>query len=119
LPAPCHRRPPRQPTRFHLAGHDWSGSLAWHIADQYPDRIASLTMLSRPHPQAFNQAPAMPDGEQKRRSGYHGRFLDLRARPDNLPDDARRLRTRLTANGLRRRKSNSIYRLSAIRRRWR
>ena len=34
-------------SRFHLAGHDWGGSLAWHIADQYPERLASLTMLSR------------------------------------------------------------------------
>src|ERR1700712_5709001 len=41
------------PGRFHLAGHDWGGSLSWHIADQYPERLASLTMLSRPHPRAF------------------------------------------------------------------
>ena len=31
--------------RFHLAGHDWGGSLAWQIADQSPERLASLTML--------------------------------------------------------------------------
>jgi pimeloyl-ACP methyl ester carboxylesterase len=48
----------KAPTRFHLAGHDWGGSLSWHIADQYPDRLASLTTLSRPHPQAFNAAVA-------------------------------------------------------------
>jgi pimeloyl-ACP methyl ester carboxylesterase len=88
------------PTRFHLAGHDWGGSLAWHIADHYPDRLASLTMLSRPHPQAFNRALAMPDGEQKRRSSHHSRFLDPKAGPDNLADDAKWLRTRLTANGV-------------------
>ena len=88
------------PARFHLAGHDWGGSLAWHIADQYPDRLASLTMLSRPHPQAFNRALALPDGEQKRRSSHHSRFLDPQAGPDNLADDAKWLRTRLTANGV-------------------
>ena len=32
--------------RFHLVGHDWGGSLAWLIADRWPERLASLTMLS-------------------------------------------------------------------------
>jgi pimeloyl-ACP methyl ester carboxylesterase len=86
--------------RFHLAGHDWGGSLSWQIADEHPERLASLTMLSRPHPLAFNRALAMPDGEQKRRSGHHSRFLDPQAGPDNLADDAKWLRTRLAANGV-------------------
>src|SRR5262245_53782998 len=33
--------------RFHLVGHDWGGSLAWAIADRFPGRLASLTILSR------------------------------------------------------------------------
>jgi pimeloyl-ACP methyl ester carboxylesterase len=86
--------------RFHLAGHDWGGSLSWHIADQTPERLASLTMLSRPHPRAFLAALALPDGEQKRRSAHHARFLDPKAGPDNLADDAKWLRTRLKANGV-------------------
>jgi pimeloyl-ACP methyl ester carboxylesterase len=86
--------------RFHLAGHDWGGSLSWQIADQTPDQLASLTMLSRPHPRAFNAALALPDGEQKRRSAHHSRFLDPAAGPDNLADDAKWLRTRLAANGV-------------------
>ena len=86
--------------RFHLAGHDWGGSLAWHIADRRPERLASLTVLSRPHPQAFNRALAMPDGEQKRRSAHHARFLDPAAGRDNLADDAKWLRGRLQANGV-------------------
>src|SRR5581483_3642321 len=45
--------------RFHLAGHDWGGSIAWALADRYPERIASLTILSRPHPNAFNRALEM------------------------------------------------------------
>src|SRR5882757_8497057 len=39
--------------RFHLVGHDWGGSIAWSLADRYPRRLASLTVLSRPHPNAF------------------------------------------------------------------
>lgn len=86
--------------RFHLVGHDWGASLAWQIADQVPERLASLTILSRPHPLAFNAALAMPDGDQKRRSGHHTRFLDPAAGPDNLADDAKWLRTRLKANAV-------------------
>jgi len=86
--------------RFHLAGHDWGASLAWQIADEHPARVASLTILSRPHPRAFNQALSLPDGDQKRRSAHHARFLDPQAGPDNLADNAKWLRTRLTANGV-------------------
>ena len=50
--------------RFHLVGHDWGGSIAWALADRYPQRLASLTVLSRPHPNAFNRALQMPDGDQ-------------------------------------------------------
>jgi pimeloyl-ACP methyl ester carboxylesterase len=52
--------------RFHLVGHDWGGSLAWIIADRWPERIASLTMLSRPHPASFARALKI-DREQPNR----------------------------------------------------
>src|SRR3954447_8336073 len=45
--------------RFHLVGHDWGGSIAWALADRFPERLASLTVLSRPHPNAFNRALQM------------------------------------------------------------
>jgi pimeloyl-ACP methyl ester carboxylesterase len=86
--------------RFHLVGHDWGGSLAWAIADRTPQRIASLTILSRPHPLAFNRALEMPDGEQKRRSAHHRWFLEPDAVPRLLADDARWLRERHKANGV-------------------
>jgi pimeloyl-ACP methyl ester carboxylesterase len=86
--------------RFHLVGHDWGGSLAWQIADQHPERLASLTILSRPHPLAFARALEMPDGEQRRRSGHHRTFLEPDAGPNILADDANWLRTRLTKNGV-------------------
>lgn len=86
--------------RFHLAGHDWGGSIAWCLADRYPERLASLTVLSRPHPNAFNRALTMADGEQARRSRHHTAFLELDAADVVLADDARWLRERLAANGV-------------------
>lgn len=85
--------------RFHLVGHDWGGSLAWEIADRYPERLASLTILSRPHPSSFLRALA-EDPDQPRRSGHHRRFLDPAAGPDILANDVHWLRTRLAANGV-------------------
>jgi pimeloyl-ACP methyl ester carboxylesterase len=86
--------------RFHLVGHDWGGSIAWGIADRYPERVASLTVLSRPHPNAFNRALAMPDGEQARRSRHHRAFLEPDAGPKLLADGSRWLRERLAASGV-------------------
>jgi pimeloyl-ACP methyl ester carboxylesterase len=85
--------------RFHLVGHDWGASLAWQIADQHKERLASLTILSRPHPLSFNRAMTL-DPEQAQRSQHHKRFLDPAAGPDILADDAAWLRTRLTRNGV-------------------
>jgi pimeloyl-ACP methyl ester carboxylesterase len=86
--------------RFHLIGHDWGGSIAWGIADKYPERLASLTVLSRPHPNAFNRALALPDGDQKHRSRHHRAFLEPDAAAVVLADDARWLRERWAANGV-------------------
>jgi pimeloyl-ACP methyl ester carboxylesterase len=86
--------------RFHLVGHDWGGSIAWGIADRTPERLASLTVLSRPHPNAFNRALSLPDGDQAHRSRHHKAFLEPDAGPRLLADNARWLRDRLTANGV-------------------
>jgi pimeloyl-ACP methyl ester carboxylesterase len=86
--------------RFHLVGHDWGGSIAWGIADKYPGRLASLTALSRPHPNAFNRALALPDGDQKHRSRHHGAFLEPDAASVVLANDAEWLRVRWAANGV-------------------
>jgi len=86
--------------RFHLAGHDWGGSIAWALADRYPQRLGSLTILSRPHPNAFNRALQMVDGDQAHRSRHHQAFLEPDAADVVLADDARWLRERLTAAGV-------------------
>ena len=86
--------------RFHLVGHDWGGSIAWGIADKYLARLASLTVLSRPHPNAFNRALALPDGDQKHRSRHHRAFLEPDAASVVLANDAEWLRVRWEANGV-------------------
>jgi pimeloyl-ACP methyl ester carboxylesterase len=85
--------------RFHLVGHDWGGSLSWEIAAKVPERLASLTMLSRPHPGAFARALA-EDPEQPTRSRHHKAFLGPDAVPKLLAEDCAWLRTRHKAQGI-------------------
>ena len=85
--------------RFHLVGHDWGGSIAWALADRYPARLASLTVLSRPHPNAFNRA-LQTDTGQAHRSRHHKAFLEPDAADVVLADNAKWLRERLTAAGV-------------------
>jgi pimeloyl-ACP methyl ester carboxylesterase len=54
--------------RFHLVGHDWGGAVAWHLAARHPERVATLTAVSTPHPRAF--AAALRFGAQPLRSAY-------------------------------------------------
>jgi pimeloyl-ACP methyl ester carboxylesterase len=53
---------------FHLVGHDWGGVVAWRLAGRHPDRLATLTAVSTPHPRAF--ARALLAGTQALRSAY-------------------------------------------------
>jgi pimeloyl-ACP methyl ester carboxylesterase len=53
--------------RFHVVGHDWGAMAAWALAAAQPERVASLTALSVPHPGAM--VAALP-GVQAVRSAY-------------------------------------------------
>jgi pimeloyl-ACP methyl ester carboxylesterase len=86
--------------RFHLVGHDWGGQVSWGVADKYPDRLASLTILSRPHPKSFRRALLKEDGDQKHRSRHHRAFLDPETGKMLLADNARRLRDGLFGQGV-------------------
>src|SRR5216683_2326876 len=55
---------------------------------------------ARPHPNAFNRALHMIDGDQVQRSRHHKAFLEPDAADVVLADDAKWLRERLTANGV-------------------
>ncbi|GAB3872653.1 alpha/beta fold hydrolase [Terrabacter terrigena] len=59
--------------RVHLVGHDWGGAVAWLVAANHPHRIASLTVLSTPHPAAMGRAWRR-GVEQKRKSWYMAAF---------------------------------------------
>ncbi|OFE15325.1 alpha/beta hydrolase [Humibacillus sp. DSM 29435] len=56
----------------HLVGHDWGGAVAWLVAGNHPERIASVTVLSTPHPAALSRA--LKTRDQLRRSWYMGAF---------------------------------------------
>jgi pimeloyl-ACP methyl ester carboxylesterase len=86
--------------RFHLVGHDWGGQVAWGVAARHPERLASLSILSRPHPAAFAAALQAPDGDQKHRSRHHRAFLDPATADRLLQDDASSLRAALREAGV-------------------
>ena len=86
--------------RFHLVGHDWGGQVSWGVAGAHPDRLASLTILSRPHPQSFRQALLNESGDQKHRSRHHRAFLEPETGKLLLADDAKRLRDGLFGQGV-------------------
>lgn len=56
----------------HLVGHDWGGAVAWATASTVPERLASLTVLSTPHPRAM--ARALWSSDQGLRSAYIAGF---------------------------------------------
>lgn len=58
--------------RAHVVGHDWGGAVAWQLATRAPERVASLTVLSTPHPAALRRA--MTRSRQPLRSVYVGLF---------------------------------------------
>lgn len=90
----------RDGRRFHLVGHDWGGQVSWGVAAAHPNRLASLTVMSRPHPKSFRRALERPDGEQKNRSRHHRAFLDAETGKLLLADNARRLREGLFGQGV-------------------
>jgi len=85
--------------RFHLVGHDWGGQLAWLIAAGHPDRVATLTMFSRPHPAAFARAMA-EDPEQAKRSQHHTAFRQPEAINRLRQDNFKMLRAGLEREGI-------------------
>lgn len=85
--------------RFHLVGHDWGGQIAWLTAAHHPERIRSLTVLSRPHPRAFVEAMAA-DPAQADRSRHHRAFRSAEATDAQLAEGGDRFRRMLARHGV-------------------
>lgn len=81
--------------RAHVVGHDWGGAQAWALAAWHPQRVASMTVLSTPHPAAMTASLVL--GDQALRSWYIGAF-QVPYLPDRLL--APRLQALLDRSGL-------------------
>ena len=82
--------------RFHLVGHDWGGGLAWMIAGAHPDRVATLTVLSTPHPAAVRRA--MTSAPWQFAHSSHMLLFQVPRLPERLL--ARRLEGALVSSGV-------------------
>jgi pimeloyl-ACP methyl ester carboxylesterase len=85
--------------RFHLVGHDFGGLVAWHTAARYADRLATLTSVSTPHPQAMARS-ILEGGEQAEKSSYMLFFQSPEAEGFFLDNDAAGLRGLYETTGL-------------------
>jgi pimeloyl-ACP methyl ester carboxylesterase len=81
--------------RVHLVGHDWGALVAWAAAADIPDRLATVTSFSVPHPGAFLRA--LVTSRQGLMSWYMY-FFQLPWLPERLI--AGRVRGQLRATGL-------------------
>jgi pimeloyl-ACP methyl ester carboxylesterase len=57
------------PGKFHLVAHDWGAGVGWGVVAGHPERIASWTSLSIPHPASYGRA-FREDPEQQEKSQY-------------------------------------------------
>lgn len=85
--------------KFHLVGHDFGGGVAWITAISHPNRVQSLGMISRPHPQAFKNA-LLNDSEQRGKSGHHQRFQNPEATDVLYANNLERYRKGLLRSGV-------------------
>lgn len=85
--------------RLHLVGHDFGGLVAWHTAARHADRLATLSVVSTPHPRAVARS-ILEGGEQREKSSYMLFFRSPEAEPFFLDDDAAGLRGVFESSGV-------------------
>ncbi|HUE60464.1 MAG TPA: alpha/beta fold hydrolase [Acidimicrobiales bacterium] len=101
--------------RFDVVGHDWGGAVAWDLAGRHPDRVRTATVLSTPHPRAFQasllrssqllhswymlffQIPRIPEAAFRARGGRQMEASLLRSGLD--PQSAARYAARFSQPG--------------------
>ncbi len=81
--------------RVHVVGHDWGAVPAWLLAAHHPERVATLTAVSVPHPRAF--LTAMVRSSQLLHSWYMAAF-QLPLLPELLLASRSRTADRLVAS---------------------
>lgn len=100
--------------KVHLVGHDWGAATAWVAATLAPDKVASLTALSVPHPEAFARSwftsgqllkswymfafhvPGLPERLARTAGGFFDRSL---ADSGMTPDEVARFRAEVVEDG--------------------
>lgn len=55
--------------RFAVVGHDWGASVAWWLADKFPQHVRRAAMINAPHPAIWRDA-MQNDPRQRRLSSY-------------------------------------------------
>jgi pimeloyl-ACP methyl ester carboxylesterase len=101
--------------RVHLVGHDWGAAVAWAAAAEMPERLATVSPISVPHPAAFLksfansrqglaswymyafQLPRIPEWSMLRRDGAM-MYKSLR-QAGQAPDAAKRDAAAMSAPG--------------------
>lgn len=81
--------------RVHVVGHDWGAVPAWLLAAHHPERVATLTAVSVPHPLVFLKA--MVRSSQLLHSWYMALF-QLPLLPERLLSSRMRSADRLVAS---------------------
>lgn len=78
--------------RAHLVGHDWGGLIGWTVAALHPRLVASLAVLSGPHPLAVRSAVVRDLRGQGRATVGYALGFQVPRRPERslrLDDGAR------------------------------
>lgn len=79
----------------HLVGHDWGAVVAWATAMEHPDKLATLTAVSVPHPSAFLKA--MPRGQIK--DSWYMAAFNVPYLPEKVLTNPKRARLMLGKKG--------------------
>jgi pimeloyl-ACP methyl ester carboxylesterase len=86
--------------KAHVIGHDWGAQVGWIAASSTPERVATLTAVSVPHPRALAMALRVRVS-QRARFAYMGVFRASFAERLLLAGDGRVLRQMMKAIGPR------------------
>ncbi|AYA37287.1 alpha/beta hydrolase [Hymenobacter oligotrophus] len=68
--------------KAYVAGHDWGGIVAWHLAMYHPDRLHRVAILNVPHPAVFGRTLRSSPGQL--RKSWYVFFFQLPWLPETL-----------------------------------